>query len=118
MSIAGLWLSRSQRDVLIDHIDRQVPIIRATIYHGVEARGAAARKITTLALLNRGFLQTDTKITPTHTMMTETGRNALASALADWAEALVRANYEAEAAMVEPDLRWKPFACQPRSSMA
>jgi hypothetical protein len=105
-----LWLSRGQRDVLIAHLDgTPVPIIfPASCSDSFAACEAQGRYQTTMALVTRGFLRTDNKLRSTHTMITEDGRNAIAAALADWADALVRANYAREAAIPEPELRWRP----------
>jgi hypothetical protein len=109
MKASGLWLSRGQRDVLIAHLDGvALPIVLpSSCSDGLAAKEAQGRHQTTTALLARSFLRTDNKIKPTHTTITEEGRAAIAHALADWAEALVRAQYVAVDTMAdaEPGLR-------------
>lgn len=88
------WLSRGQRDILIDHLDGiPVPIIRASGLSGLDANAAARRMQQTFALVGCGMLKTNhgNKITSTHTTITDRGRAFLAEILADWADALVRA---------------------------
>lgn len=70
--------------MLIDHIDGPVPMV---------VKGP--RCITTRALIERGWLRPSRQNFPTHTYITEAGRKVLAAALADWAEALIRARFEA-----------------------
>lgn len=106
------WLSRTQRDILIAHLDgAAVPIVRTwTFPDKIRNQEAATRFQSTEALIGRKFLKhADNKITPSHTVMTDLGREALAKTLADWADALMRANYNHEDKMAaELDLRWRP----------
>jgi hypothetical protein len=118
--MTAYWLiSRPQRDVLIAHLDGvAVPIVRnAAGVIGMTASEVACRFHTTGALIIRGLLRTDNKIKPTHTFITEEGRKIIARLLADWAEALTRAHYEAEdaAEMNKPNLRWAPQARSDRA---
>lgn len=71
----------TMRDMLIEHIDGPVPFV---------ARGGP-RASCLRAMMRRGFLKFDRSHHPTFTLITDNGRSALAVALADWAEALVRA---------------------------
>lgn len=76
-------ISPAMRDVLIEHIDGPVAIDR---------RGASGRREAVRGCLNHGYLRTDAYLLRArHTIMTEPGRTALAEALADAADALVRA---------------------------
>lgn len=102
-------ISRTMRDVLIDHLDcRAVPILRPSDSSGQDARDRSVRHSVTEALIVRGLLRTDHRYKPQTTIMTEAGRAALAAVLADWAEAIVKAQFKAE----EPEvsLRWRPRA--------
>ena len=103
-------ISRQMRDVLIDHLDGcGVPIIRTSACNpGLRNFELAARINTTHALLLRRFIRPDEKINPTHTYITDSGRAALAAALADWAEALIRAGYDGDPPAAPASLRWKP----------
>lgn len=72
----------SMRDALIDHIDEAQPVnLKATNYSTIRAA------------VDRGFLRYHPQqcLRPTKTVLTEKGREALAIALADWADALTRA---------------------------
>jgi hypothetical protein len=90
-------ISRKMRDVLIDHLDgREVPIIHATEASGMEARDLALKQHTTSALLHRRLLKIDGKLPPRTTTITESGRSELCRALADWADALARADDRAD----------------------
>ncbi len=82
-------ISNRMRDVLIEHIDGPVKIIRATAA-GIEAKKAALHRQTAEALIDRGFLRVDdpAKPRPRYTIITEEGREELCAALADWADAL------------------------------
>ena len=88
-------ISPAMRDVLIEHIDGPAPIMAPSgstwgrLPCHDQAR--AARFRTMKALLERGLLRCDANVRPRFTHMTETGRTALAEALADAADALVRA---------------------------
>jgi hypothetical protein len=88
------WLlTTGMRDVLIEHIDGPVPIVRTTDFTGIEAHAMATRYKSVWALLDRGLLKKDRELVPKFTIITEPGRAELAKALADWADALVRAGY-------------------------
>jgi hypothetical protein len=88
-------ISPAMRDVLIEHIDGPVAIMApsgCTWGRLSEHNGARAARFRTMkALLERGLLRCDANIRPRFTQMTESGRAALAEALADAADALVRA---------------------------
>jgi hypothetical protein len=105
-----MMISRQMRDVLIDHLDGcGVPIVRTSVVSsGLHNFEIAARFNTTNALLLRRFIRPDKKINPTHTFITEAGRKYLAMALADWAEALIRAGYDGDPPAPPASLRWKP----------
>ena len=91
------WMSPAQRDVMIAHLNGvAVPIVHASQYGGLQAQDAAARTMTTNSLMGRGFLRPDRgansqQLTPTHTVITDEGRAALAGALAEWANSIVAA---------------------------
>ena len=81
-------ISAGMRDVLIEHLDgRQVKIVNAKDYMGLEARGMQDRQITVAALLRRHWIRATFK----HTVITEKGRAALARCLGEYADALSRA---------------------------
>jgi DNA-binding PadR family transcriptional regulator len=71
------------RDILIEHIDGPVQIIVGDPHRSTRLR----------ALRSLGLLRFDhySSSRPRQTHITEKGRAALAEALADWADALVRA---------------------------
>jgi hypothetical protein len=78
------FLSKFQRDFLIEHIDRQVPIIRAE--HGARAKTANA-------LIAAGMLRlvpTGARF-PQGTKLTDVGREAVCIILGEYADALSRA---------------------------
>jgi hypothetical protein len=79
------------RDVLIEHIDGPVPIVRACNMTGIEASAMATRYKSVGALLGRDLLRVDRPCAPRFTIVTEAGRGVLSAALADWADALMRA---------------------------
>jgi hypothetical protein len=81
------------RDVLIEHIDGPVPIIRGCNISGPNAKTIATRYKSVWALMDRGLLEKDRDFAPRFTIITDDGRTELAKALADWADALVRAGY-------------------------
>jgi hypothetical protein len=82
------------RDVLIEHIDGPVQIVRACNISGPAAHRMSLRWKSVWALMDRDLLRTDQTSPPRYTVITETGRAELAKALADWADALVKAGYE------------------------
>jgi hypothetical protein len=81
------------RELLIDHLDGAEVALRApSALKGMAAHAAAARYTLTMALIGRGWLrQMGSQARPTHTVITERGRDALAELLADYADALARA---------------------------
>lgn len=82
----NFYLTRAMRDVLIEHLDgREVRLVV----------GDSHRQKTMASLLDRGMVR-PSHLRQRHTVITEPGRIALAKALADWAEALVRAGHSAE----------------------
>lgn len=84
-------IARASRDLLIEHIDGQRPFV---------SKGSP--RLTTLrSCLTRGWIRFDDPGRPKNTVITEAGRRALALALADWADALVRAGFSAESAPAE-----------------
>jgi len=89
-------ISTQMRDVLIDHLDGQkVPILRVADVSGIEAHDRASRQATTTALIARGLLKTDGRLSaPRFTVITEAGRRILSAMLADWADALSRAEWK------------------------
>jgi hypothetical protein len=86
-------LTIGMRDVLIEHIDNPVPIIRACNIKGPEAKALSNRYKSVWACMDRGFLTKDRDYSPRFTVITEIGRAELANALGDWADAMVRAGY-------------------------
>jgi hypothetical protein len=87
-------LTTGMRDVLIEHIDGPVPIVRAGNLSGARCKAEAIRYKSVWALMDRGLLIQRPGFSPRFTIITEAGREELAKALADWADALVRAGYE------------------------
>ena len=103
MSRVGRGLTAPMRDVLIEHIDGPVQIINNPIAAGPQAMQQAIRRHTIKCLLARGMLRATIAsgpnagvsanlARPTHTQMTEAGREELCRALGDWADAIERAN--------------------------
>jgi hypothetical protein len=91
-------ISAQMRDVLIEHLDgRPVPIIliwnaRST----AESARIHHRSRTVGSLIERGLLRTNrvgSRLRPTHTILTDDGREQLAAALGDWADALSRVRW-------------------------
>jgi len=76
-------INQLMRDVLIEHIDGSASI-------SVEIDRSKPHFRTTAALIVRGFIRTDGSLRPRRTFITAAGRSALARALADWADAIVR----------------------------
>lgn len=92
-------ISRHMRDVLIEHIDGAVGIVRFCPEGGEKSLALAQRNQTIKSLVGRGLLRTDVGMQharPSTTAITEAGRAVLAKELADWAEALVQAGYRVE----------------------
>jgi hypothetical protein len=87
------WLlTTGMRDVLIEHIDGPVPIFRAC-HSKIDAKAMGIRYKSVWSLMDRGLLTKDRPCAPRFTIITDLGRDELAKALADWADALVRAGY-------------------------
>jgi hypothetical protein len=81
-------LTRPQRDMLIQHMDgRGVPPLH---------RDSGGRYHTMCSLLARSMIKSDHRRKPPLTYITDKGREALAGALADWADALEKAGFEIE----------------------
>ena len=78
-------ITTRMRDLLIEHIDGPVPIIRNTVRPNrfLIVRGA----------VELGLLRYDEArcARPKRTVITEKGRELLAEALADWADAITKA---------------------------
>jgi len=75
-------LPGTMRDLLIEHLDgRRVPFVTAT-----------PRVTISRALLARGWVVPDRENRPRFTTITQKGREVLAAALADWADAIARSN--------------------------
>jgi hypothetical protein len=90
------YLSRRKCHVLIDHLDGRLVVIRnkhAAALKGVEASEWERNRVSTNSLRDSGFL----KEVGIHTQITNKGREALAEVLADYAEALIQAGWDAEA---------------------
>lgn len=86
-------LSACQRDILIEHMDGNAVayvVPNSGIAPG-ERHRAAYRHRSAQGLLAKALIRFDGKMKPTHTYITEKGREALCAALADWAEAIVLA---------------------------
>jgi hypothetical protein len=91
------YLSRRKRDVLIDHLDGRLVVIRnkhAAVLKGVEATEWERNRVSTKSLVGDGYLE---EVGDIHTQITQKGREALAELLADHAEALIQAGWDAEA---------------------
>ena len=88
-------MTKPMRDLLIEHMDRPVAF----------AVRNSKRLKTTMALVERGWLRYDWTIRPRFTHITAPGREMLGAELANWVEALLRAEAEVE----EWDgIRWRP----------
>jgi hypothetical protein len=90
-------LSSNMRDVLIDHLDKEVPILRVAELRGFRGSAGGDRIRTVQALLARGLLKTNGirgKRAGTHTLMTEAGRRELCALLGEYADAIMRARFE------------------------
>ncbi len=81
------------RDILIEHLDgKRVPyIVRAKSRSFEDCHNSMGRHPTLRSAVSRGLLRVTGS--PPHTVMTESGREALSKTLADWADALIRAGY-------------------------
>lgn len=102
--IAKNPLSIPMRDILIEHIDGPVPI------GGKIIPGSMTEKsdlyLRGRALNNcfaREWLVPDRAVSPTSTMLTEQGRAVLCEALADWADAITKANWNLEMGGLVPE---------------
>jgi hypothetical protein len=114
MADSGLrHLSPPMRDLLLLHIDgsASVPVeFNAKNYGQLKSTWAAITHgliIPDTALLHPLYRSSSfSTLHMKRTFITDKGRAFLAAALADWADALERAHYEAEPAW--PSLRWHP----------
>lgn len=97
-------ITAHMRDVLLEHIDKAVPIVTPGHWRGLDAKKAAQRWATTLALIGRGLLRYDDKIKPTRTLITEAGRFQLCKLLGEYADALSRIGLEMPPAEVIADV--------------
>jgi hypothetical protein len=83
-------VSRSMRDVLIEHLDGKMVHINAVVGYD-----AGRRKLVIGAALSRGWIKTcGSEVRPTHTQITDAGRTALAKILGEYADVLYRAGFE------------------------
>jgi hypothetical protein len=86
-------ITSSIRDVLIEHIDGKRPfVLRAKSKAFQDSHDAIVRAPSIMASLRNGYLRMTGS--PPFTVLTESGREVLARALADWADALSRAGFE------------------------
>ena len=96
-------LSAPMRDLLLAHIDGS-----ATVPVEFNAKNAACIK-STWAAIAHGLIRPDGLPRMKQTFITDKGREVLAMALADWADALVRAGYDGNGGELVPaSLRWQP----------
>lgn len=81
------------RDLLIEHIDGPVPFRVRPQWHKDFGRPMVVK-----AAIKAGLLRPDCPHTnrPRFTVITEAGREQLSKALADWADAIIRAQYNRE----------------------
>ena len=82
-------ISNRMRDILIEHLDGPVAIVRSA--PGLGKKNALRAQAIT-AMIGRGLLKVDDPGTarPRFTLVTDHGREILCEVLADWAEALIR----------------------------
>jgi hypothetical protein len=111
-------VSNAMRDVLIKHLDgAAVPISApsgSTWNRSAEHdRRRAIRFRTTRWLVELKMLRDDGHRPPRATTITDKGRAALAAALADWAEALVRAGYGFNDSLTMPAVVSAPCPSDP-----
>lgn len=98
-------LSNSIRDLLIEHIDGPVPISAGIIPGSMtEKTDLYLRGRALTNCFDRDYLVPDRRVSPTSTMLTEQGRAVLCEALADWADALSRANWDLELGGLIPEI--------------
>lgn len=105
-------ISKSMREVLLDHMDGQsIPVVvsnpkrrhRAVPGGGGHGSLTVATRVHVLhSALRRGYLRYEEPTVRRTTVITEIGRGALAEALAEWADALIRAGLDLNAP--SPDL--------------
>lgn len=100
-------ITRKMRDVLIEHIDGPVPVVVPNGPRGGRyARDVAIRARTIRALLGRRLIRgRSDSPRPDQTVLTEAGRAELAEALADWADAIVRARRDVGSTPLEDEAR-------------
>ena len=92
-------LSHDQRELLVEHVPGFCPIDYRPTVNGRQIRQ------TMQALIRLGLIREDRpggKHVPTHTKITELGREVVASVLAEYAEALMSAGYTGLALPLEP----------------
>lgn len=84
-------MNRNMRDLLIEHIDQKpVPIIFCMSVPPAQRDRLASRYQTLLAASRYGYIKFDRHPAPRTSTITDSGRNALAKVLADWADAICR----------------------------
>lgn len=99
-------LSIPMRDLLIEHIDGPVPITgRIRLGSMTENTDVFMRCRALTLCFDRGWLAPDRKVSPTSTLLTDQGREVICEALADWADALSRANWSLELGGLIPERR-------------
>ena len=87
-------LTEAMRDVLIEHLDgRAVPVV-VVAKNGLDGPALGRRQQVVQAMVERGYLK-QANATTRHpfTTITDKGRARLSEALANWADALVRARH-------------------------
>jgi hypothetical protein len=92
------FMSARKRDILIEHLDGQQVFMRnahAARADGMEAKLLKHRWQAIDTLIQEGYLKEKNKnaITSKYTVITQSGRAALARLLADYAEALIASGY-------------------------
>lgn len=86
-------MNRNMRDLLIEHIDQKpVPIIFCMSVPPMQRDKVANRYRTLLAASRCGYVTFDRCPAPRTSTITEAGRDALAKAIADWADAICKIN--------------------------
>lgn len=87
-------MNRLMRDLLIEHIDlKPIPVLDCMKAPTERRDAIAGRHHTLIAAWRRGFIEFDRHPAPQTSIITQTGRHALALALSDWADALSRSHY-------------------------
>jgi hypothetical protein len=74
-------LTRFQRDVLLEHIDRP---------NGIPFHAAGARAVTVHLLIDKGLLRGDRLVRPRCTFATDRGRHTIARLLGEVADTIIR----------------------------